>query len=54
MEQIKDMFIFTEEDILDYMKSNGQDAAYGLLLLAGPDGFKDIETYQRLEKALKC
>ena len=53
MESTKDMFIFTKEDILDYMNTCGKDAAYGLLLLAGPDGFKNCETYNELEKILK-
>ena len=29
----------TAKEIIDYMKTNGAESAYGLLLLCGPDGF---------------
>ena len=45
--------MITRKDILDYAKEHGNDSAYGLLLLAGPDGFGGTyEEYNSLLRSL--
>lgn len=43
---------FTKQDILDYMVHTNREAAYNLLLLAGPDSFKNYQDYKELENKL--
>lgn len=41
--------LFTAEEILEYADTCGNDAASGLLLLAGPDSFDgDYDEYMQL------
>ena len=42
-----------ENEIMEYARECGQEAAAGLLLLVGPDGFQgDYNAYLKLEKIL--
>lgn len=40
--------IFAKVDIMEYAKTNGNESAYGLVLLIGPDGFEDYAVYEEL------
>ncbi len=38
----------TKQEILNYEKTNGREAAYGLTLLYGPDCFDNYDDYKEL------
>lgn len=40
--------IFAKVDIMEYAKTNGNEFAYNLVLLIGPDGFEDYAVYEEL------
>ena len=44
----------SEKEIMEYAESNGKAAAYGILLLVGPDGFDGTyDEYLALERDLQ-
>ena len=47
------MVVVTKQDIIDYANECGKEAAYGIVLLYGPDSFSSYDDYDELVNLFK-